>query len=325
MKRLIILILWLLTPWSLSAAGDVPDGGKLQQLCNQDRFAKPCLAGLLSFRCGQYHQDLRGLGRCLDTSIDTASLIDLKPTTKDSSVLAVAYAEELVALMKSPFTAQYLAATRNAVDEAIQHHAPFSLWDHTLRFMNGDRSQTLRYLGVLFQDTSSAEEHVEYLKALRPSGVDNGSVELLSELMDLLQPEQLQKENFRDWLRLYPFLLPPGSENVFNPNLYHFYTLGYLSLRLKWRTANKKLAAFQPFWIEVAYKFRGISPERWPLDPKPFSQTKFESALRDIYAAYLATQWAAGLPAPKIAFPAFAERMAKNPSGFLRELYSTFR
>ncbi len=317
MKRGILL----LALWCLTAAAENPDGGKLQEICNRDRFAKACLAGLLTFRCGQYHTELHALGTCLDGSRDAANLIDLAPTTRDASVQAVAFSSELVKLMKDPFTVGYLETTKEAIGEAMQHHAPFDLWKHTLKFLKDDKSKALWFLGVLAQDTSSAVEHVEYLRDRKPPGVSASSVQSLSDLMDLLEPEQLSNEDYKSWLKLYPAMVPVGAEASFHPSVYHFYSLGYLSLRLKWRNANQKLAAFLPFWIEVAYKFRGISPERWPLDPKPFDEKKFESQLQDIYTSYVATRWAAGLPAPKITRSEFTKRLAKNPSGFLKELY----
>ncbi len=311
----------LLAVWCLTAAADMGDGGALQKLCNQDRFAKACLTGLLTFRCSQYHSQLYALGACLDGAVDTAKLLDLQPTSRNSNVQSVAFSGELVQLMRAPFTIRYLQATHTAIEEAMQHHAPFDLWNHSLHFLGGDKSKALWFLAVLLQDTSTAVEHVEFLRDRKPSGIAPSSVELLGELMNLLQPEQLEAENFRTWLTLFPAMVPVGSESLFNPTVYHFYTLSYLSLRLKWRNGNKKLAAFLPFWIGVAYKFRGISPAWWPLDPKPFERSKHESKLRDIYAAYLATHWAAGLTAPKIGYEVFAASLAKHPSGFLKRLY----
>jgi hypothetical protein len=324
MKR-IVWAMALGTLWVSGGRGDIPDGGKLQELCNRDRFAKACLAGLITFRCAQYHVSPHELGTCLDTSRDAARLLDLRPTTKDSSVQAVAFADELVFLMKDPFTEKFLKETYERVGEAMRHRTPFNLWSHTLKQMKGDSSKALWFLGVLLQDTSTATEHLEYLRDRKPPGVPDSAVEALSDLMDILQPEQLQKENFQTWLKLYPPMTPVGAEAHLNATVYHFYTLGYLSLRLKWANGKKRLATFIPFWIEVAYKFKSIAPRRWPLlDPEPFDRKENESRLRDIYATFLATHWAAGAGAPKIPFDEFADRMAADPHGYLKKLYLDF-
>ncbi len=316
---------FLLAFWCLNAsAGIVPDASTLQKLCNKNAFAKACLSGLLMFRCGQYHTNLDGLGNCLDTAIDTSNLIDLSPTTKTGGAQAIAFSEELVQLMRDPFTKKFLEKLRDDASEAMQHHAEFDLWKHTLAQLNGDKSKALWFIGVLLQDTSSAVEHVEYLRDRRHDGISIERIDLLEEVMDLFQPEQLEDEKFREWLTLYPAMVPVGSERSFNPTVYHFYTLGYLSLRLKWRNANQKLAAFQPFWIEVAYKFKQISPSRWPLDPRPFKRADHESRLRDIWGNYIATRWAAGMPAPRMTYDSFADGLAADPSGYLKRLYSGF-
>lgn len=318
MRRLFALALALAAP----AFGDAPDGGVLQKICNEKPFAETCLAGLLTLRCVCYHQPLHERGTCIDTSRDAARLIDLQPTAKDGKVLAVAFANELVYLMKEPFTKPFLESTNRALDEAMRTRKRFDLWDETVKRLKGDTSKALWYLGVFLQDTSSTTEHLEYLRQRKPPGVDPAAIEALSNLMDLLEPEQLEREKFREWLLLYPPMLPVGMDAELSPSVYHFYTLSYLSLRLKWRNANRKLAAFLPFWIEVSYKFKGIDPDRWPFaDPRPFSRTQHEGKLRDIYGAFLATRWAAGLDAAKVKFPEFADRFSADPSGYLRELY----
>ena len=307
---------------SVAFAQDFQDGSRIQKLCNDNRYSKDCLSALLFFHGSAYDQRVHALGDLLDASIDLTQSMGIVSTTQDGVVEYVAFASELVFLMQQSFTIEFLSKLNVDLENALRHRNPFNLWRYTLIAVKGDTAKALWLLGVLLQDTSYHKVHLAYLVDLKHPKIEENSLTILSNVLDLLDPDQLEEEKYREWLSLYPPMKPFGAQQEFKSQMYHFYTISYAAMRLKWRTRKKSLAAFLPFLLDASYKFRQIDEARWPKHPKAFDREENESPMRDMYAAYLGCQWATGSSATLFQFKEFSEQMSANPLKFMQRLYA---
>lgn len=304
---------------AVSAQGGLMD--RAQKACNQERYSQSCLAALVVYHCSSYTSVLHKLGRCLDRGREAARILDPLPTTRDSAVEVVAFPSELRYLLNQPFTEFYLKKLRSALSDGYRLRERVDLWGLSVE-LTGDRRKALWYIAVLLQDTSTQQVPTWYIEETG-SGIPQSRVDLWAEVLDLLNPQQLRSENYKEWLTLYPPMKPVGSERRFSAKLYHFYTLAYLAMRLQWESADRGMAWFVPSLIEASYKFRQLDADRWPQAPLPFDITKKESAVIDMYTTYLASLWAVGSRRKPMEYGDFAENFADNPAQFMDTLFES--
>lgn len=147
---------------------------------------------------------------------------------------ASCFSTELITLMNSPGVGTYLKDLTSVLKLA---RSDFNLWSWTLSHPSvGENPQAaLKILGVLFQDAPNS---------------------LLNPALSL--PNSLNASLFRRAiLALWNSEIqryPPGLEHIKEKQIYHFYTVAYLSMKIRMRGASEQNSKRLPCLLNTYYE-----------------------------------------------------------------------
>jgi hypothetical protein len=230
----------------------------------------------------------------------------------------IIFTEELKTLINKPLVQTYLSSLAIELREAMDRHKPFDLYKYTLKFAK-DRDSAILWLGTLFQDTTFSRVQVKYLEDLDASGKltrnEWYTKELMKEIAIMLEPKNLEKENYRTWLKLYPTLNNTDLNAFLNPSFYHFYPIALMASHLRKNYWFKDYAFIVPFILNSDYEFQTLDSKNWPWrHPSPFQITPYlEWKMRDIYTGLVASLFGANKDSLSPNFLFFSKQFAANP------------
>lgn len=228
-----------------------------------------------------------------------ARLLSAPPSALTQIRGAAAFHSTLISTISQERAVDWL----RGLPAAAESDPATNLWDSAMA-ATGSASQALSMLGVLLQDGSLAFAHGRYLESLhRPYAA--------STL--LAATEALE----RAWPRgqLYPRPVQSTSDRW-----YHFYSLAWLTHKLRGRRVAPAMAAFMVFLLNASYeqfKDRGHWSPTDALEFPAIDASVQPALLADIYLGYAAVLWAQGAQAiPSEA--AFASAYAPAPERWFR-------
>lgn len=242
----------------------------------------------------------------------------LSPRFDLSNGAFVVFGDELLELLNDTRVIAYLSY--------LAHEMPAgaSLFDVTNQFAGGSKYVALKWLAVLFQDTSRARRHIKYLKSHYDSNL-GPQIDQLECAINRLSVGDLQ-------------YYPVGSSDLNRTSLYHFYVSGFLAYRLD--MGDQKRLPFRyiaPLMMNSHYEIlfyycdfalkgvkkvletlrRGESLLCWNVSSFDYSQNN--SWIDDNYMAYSGAVWALNLFNPFTSFT-FGLNYSFNNKEFLRQL-----
>lgn len=297
--------------------------------CRKQTWAKTCLNSLLTYRCTQYYYPLFPSKNQL-CSTSAASMIDYLDyktvqVIKDNKIyrFKIIFTNKLKKLINTPVVQTYLSSLAVDLKEAMQFHKPFDLYSYTLKYAK-DRDTAILWLGVLFQDTTFSRVQVKYLEDLDASGKlsfkELQVKKLMKEIAIMLDPKNLEKEDFKTWLKLYPDLKNNDLNSFLNPSFYHFYPIALMASHLRKNYWTKSYAFIVPFALNSDYEFQTLDSDNWPWrHPDPFQITpNLEWKMRDIYTGLVASLFGAKKEILSPSYTIFSNQFAANPYKTMR-------
>lgn len=271
------------------------EDGNFQQLVRllgeNSTFRLHAIHNLINLRCRRYlpHEERKECGLAVfrmlhNLDFDMSFLPQRPHDGKMPPFVFVAFKAELITLLKDPQTGDYLETiARQFEDQAFRPDCQFNLWSETLKFYKGNESKAVSVLAILFQDTSAARIHLEYLARHQVSNTTrffNPNVSRLSRVIDLMV--QIEHESPVLYAEI---AYPEGQQNQFNNTIYHYYVPWYLAVKLRSQGTAPRFAGIAPFMLSSTYEFitshNGYGHLLW--DPATVSS---EWTMRDIYAGF---------------------------------------
>ncbi len=252
---------------------------------------------LISVRCDRYLSGREARG-CRETSWEMLQLLDhdlrfLETTPHGPPRMGippfvfVAFKGELVGLLRQQLTGQFL---REVVQHLQKGHTRgFNLFE-TAQAHFGGEERAVGALAVLFQDTSPAQAHLEFLAREGQEGGPHfhDNLGLLGHALELLaQWRRESPERYR--LLAYP----KGQGQLFNGNIYHHYVPWHLAAKLRQRGRGKRQAAVAPFMLVATYEFITATQDLSHLTEDP-ARVEDEWKQQDLLAGFLGARRGAG-------------------------------
>jgi len=180
--------------------------------------------------------------------------------------------------------------------------------------------QAVSVMAMLFQDTSEAQIHLEYLARRRVEGSRffDPNVSRLARVIELMA--RLQEEQ----PALYNELAyPPGTGSSFNNNIYHYYVPWFLAATLRAQGSQPRAAGIAPLMLSATYEFitSGEDYSYMFFDPKQLTSAW---TIKDIFAGTSGAHRGSktGKPAPALlsVMPLFHQ----NSKSAMMELLKAF-
>lgn len=284
---------------------------------------------LINLRCKRYlnkdESETCGIAtmkmlQILDFDIRFLSPLPSKQTAI-AAFIFVAFQKSLIEKLNKEETGKYLALIAQKFEEqAYSSLTQFNLWELTLNFYSGNEEKALSTLAILFQDTSTAQIHLEYLarRDVEGSRFFEPNVSHLARVIELMiRSQEEQPEIFNE------LAYPAGLSSQFNNNIYHFYVPWYLSLRLKRIGISERFASIAPFMLTSTYEFITSKKDLSYLflDPKQLSQPWI---LKDIYAGFVAARLGQGVGRGHRTFTQVQDFFSKSTALAMESMLSEF-
>ena len=258
---------------------------------------KMALTSLIKLRCKRYMGPSRS--QCKSVINKLMKVMDFKITTipneeegkwKMKGFFFIAFKEKLIKLLNLPTITLYLDTLDGFISNlSFGGDSDFNLWDFTLKFFKNDKVKANMVLAVLFQDTTYAQSHIEYIYKFKIDGNKyfRKSLETLPLILNNIA--ELQE---RDGFNYNKYFFPKEiiDANI-NSSMYHFYVPRYLSYALQKQGLNSFQSSWGPFFLTLTYEMITISSDKKNIifDPARLDPEKHQYKLKDIYSAYLAT------------------------------------
>lgn len=301
------------------------------EFCHTAKWSKPCLFGLLTYRCVQYSFPFGAAPQCSTAAAAFSDLLQLKriDVTVDGEIynLPLIFTKRLERLIQDPRTQADLRELQSSLETALNTNVPFDLWKWALRVNQGNTERTLEWLSTLLQDTSLVQIQISYLEqisaARKFSSATKKAITVLGEISYFLAYENLEKREWKTWLRLYP---TAGIEADTTPLIYHLYPMAYTALLMKKMGFGDRLSSFIPFLFNTEYILQSLDPESWPLKHPRASSVDLtfpdvQWKMRDMYGGLAGGLLGVGKISRAPGLQKFQSIYAKNPYAATRSLY----
>lgn len=255
-------------------------------------FAKRCTRYLPSTDHKKCQESVTQLIGLLDSDIlfpETQS--ELYEAYAPQAFLFVAFKKNLIDILSDPQTTEYLNDIQIELNNyALGENPDFNLWNFSQKFY-GNSAKTIKVMSALYQDTSHARLHLNFLEKAKIRGRQNFTTnkELLQKFLESLTLiMEVRQES------LHELLYPPGTQPTLNKNMYHFYVPLYLSVALREKKIDPYFSYVAPMIMTLTYEFvTAASDYRYILND-PDVLTGNEWKIRDIFAGHQGASLGAG-------------------------------
>lgn len=272
----------------------------LQFLSNELGMKNLILNNLIAKRCTRY-LPAADHSKCQDSVSEMIKVLDsdilfpstnpeLFPSYAPQAFLFVAFKKNLIDLLSAPTTTVYMTDLQAELNEyLLGNNADLNLWDFSLKYFKTP-SATARALSALFQDTSLARLHLNFLEKARIRGRQNftQNKELLEKLLETLNMIMVSRAD-----DLQILLYPKSVKPTLNRNMYHFYVPFYLSQVLKEKN-HGHFAYVAPMLMTLTYEFITSANDYRYIYDDPATLPAHEWKIRDIYAGHQGASMGAG-------------------------------
>lgn len=236
----------------------------LHFLAKQEGFRDMALSSIIGKRCSRY-MDYNGKAPCKAAVNKMIEILDFDiilsddklPTQpngswKPSSFVFVAFKSNLIRLLSSRFTTQYLYNLNQQLYSYLSgEKSRLNIWDLTKEQYKTDYFTAL-VMATLFQDTSLMKLHLAYLEQAGVTGNANfdANKELLSRVIDTINfILDNSEENYRE------LFYPHEIQANLNRNIYHFYVPLFLAKSLENEGVTKEYAYSASLMLTLSYEF----------------------------------------------------------------------
>lgn len=264
------------------------------------------------------HKDCQWMGRNLLRLLDSRLFTFRHPLSHKDVRLPAVFVTDLVQLAKDPRARYFVKTFLQKSDMAANGLGDLDPYGLALE-VTGNQDEALRFMAVLFQDTSPAKTHVEWLR--QNTGADESEfVNELGQAMD--RWAAIESGHFRLQSR---FLRFPSELAAFNQGqhnrAYHFYVPAYLSrlLLAKSPIRSPRTAFLGPFLMNYLYEclHEGNPIVRGIEEPQHFDA----DSAGDVAMGYEGSGWATGVRARLgITGAQFREQLMDSPKNTLVRL-----
>ena len=281
---------------------------------------------LVALRCNRYLPKSESEA-CGETVLKMLRLLDFDIRFLDSGAknipafVFVAFETTLIQQLNQESTGQYLEMLASKFE--AQTYNPirlFNLWDETLSFYENDELKAITTLAVLFQDTSEAQIHLEYLARRRVEGSRffNPNVSRLARVIELMARLKEERPDMYNDLAY-----PAGVGAKLNSTIYHYYVPWFLAAKLKSMGTTPRMAALAPMMLSATYEFitSGQDYSYVLFDPKTVSQV---GTVRDIYAGHSGAYRGSKSTQPAASLERTVQLFQQNTKSAMTELLKAF-
>lgn len=214
-----------------------------------------------------------------------------KPWEVEKFVFA-AFKGIFIKLLNSKKIEDYLTNIRNTFNKDIQEVKQFNLWNYTLNYFDRDVYVSAGVIATLFQDTSNAVTHLEYIRNIMPNHSDQME-ENLSILTDIIIKISLLEEDNNKLAKT--ILFPRSINSTYLTSMYHFFVPYFLTQRL---SRHFGISVFHSkeasMMLNLSYEFASSADDYSYIfkDPESLSLKDNQNKLQDIYTGYMAVNYA---------------------------------
>lgn len=239
----------------------------------------------LNQRCHSYFS--QNLEECFEANAQLIQTLDFDLKVLDSTNKIydfISFKNLTITKFSDKGTQSYLRHLKIILDQVLtNNYQNFNLWNFTLQYFSED--DALSILTSLFQDTSDAMTHINYLNKYH-TNASSLFLENLKNLESVIrQIHLLQSYRTKD---IPDLIFPTQSKKVLSSTLYHFYVPLYLAKSLQDKFSNHIAGNIPVIFIAV---YEMVSHENrieyLIYDPLYFRSV---NGIKDIYSAYLARQ-----------------------------------
>lgn len=236
--RQLVSICLLVIFWGVLVQAKTPYDFIKDKIKSDTRIQTQALSFALQQRCHRYFNQIdnhkfqtyfecRQETQSFSKALDFQVFILKDPTTQESAPVTIAFVKKLNQLMNQVST--YYALSEIEVALQLSDARPFHLYKTLIRFFKND-PKAIEFLAVLFQDTTRAQSHIQYLKE-----ISKNQNSLFFQNLHLLQKvhnQFFELQRTKVWKKDYQ-LYPDSVENAdFNlsSTQYHFYVLSHSAI-----------------------------------------------------------------------------------------------
>jgi hypothetical protein len=224
----------------------------------------------------------------------------------------VVFGDELQALILDPRVSDFLISLKESMDSP----QPADLYETAKKFAGSDY-EALRWIAILFQDTSKPKTHIQFLKVTNPEPSDLLRKNVMSLVAAIDRMNEILSHG-DSGIRLYPDRVEARNRAGFSPALYHYYVPAYVSARSVSNGSPVVSSFFVSFIFNYLYEaieagnpvLRGI----W--EPSSMSM----DSVKDVYMGYVGAYGGAELKPDEWNIERFAKIFSQHPFTALEEM-----
>lgn len=308
MKFLFLLLTFLVFSANSFANYDTAlrrSNGLLRFLTEQQGVRNLALASVIGKRCDRYMIE-REKAPCRAAVKKMIALLDYdiifshdklrspNPRAEESwtpsSFVFVAFKSNLLVLLNSPKTGQYLNDLNQRLYAYLVNRAERpNIWAITQSYYKTPYMTAL-VMATLFQDTSIMKLHLAYLDTAGTRGNESfqKNKEWLGHVIDTINMVlDNSEEHYRE------LFYPPEIVKHLNRNIYHFYVPLFLAMSLEQEGATKEMAYAASLMLTLTYEFLTSAKDYRYLyaDPERLDPVKDLWDIKDIYGGYCGSNY----------------------------------
>lgn len=199
-----------------------------------------------------------------------------------------------IKLLKSNTINDYLSNVLDHFNKDLEEVKMFNLWEYTLNYFERDIYVASGVMATLFQDTSSAVTHLEYIRLLLPKHSDllERNLQLLTNV--IVKISLLEEDNNK---LAKSILFPKSVNTTYLTSMYHFFVPYFLTQRLiKYYDTRIFQAKEASIMLNLTYEFASTTDDYHYIfnDPETLNLQDNQNKLQDIYTGYIAANHATG-------------------------------
>jgi hypothetical protein len=240
------------------------------------------------------------------------------PVSKITASWTVAFPEELQTLILDSRMSDFLTAWSQSLERAALGEQPADLFEIAKSYAGSD-DEAIRWIAILFQDTSKAKTHIQYLKTTHPEPSDllRRNVTTLSSAIDRMMELTHDDPTVESVVRMFPSQVETRNRSEFSQALYHYYVPAYVAAR----SVREGQPAVASFFVNFVFNYIYEAMEDGTIltavwEPSSLSR----SAVRDTYMGYVGAFHGAQLKTAEWETPRFVKAFMDHPFSALESL-----
>ncbi len=254
---------------------------------------------------------------------DLITILDSEIIKDEARSPTIVFRSDLVELLNQKDTYLFLDRARAAFTSSYIKGEHFNLWELALNTYT-DRNNAIKALATLFQDTSPALVHLDWLQiqldegTLEPSQVFLANFDLLVEIHLILKDWGNYVARKPEGISLFPSSYKNVS-HVVNNQLYHFYVPALMAQKLVDLGHIEEVSFLAPFLLNYLYEI--LKGEH--VLQKAFREPQLiegQKTLSDIYMGFAGSYFGAFAEPTRLGAPQFVSQIERQPKQFLKNL-----